>query len=53
MPALTSSDIYYSTTPIDLKAQYNVTTAGRKTILITGGARGLGEGMLRRFALLG
>ncbi|CUS15433.1 unnamed protein product, partial [Tuber aestivum] len=50
---LSTSDVYYSTTPIDLKAPYNVTTAGRKTILITGGARGLGEGMLRNFAKLG
>lgn len=47
------SEVFYSESPIDLSVPYDVTTVKGKTILITGGASGLGAGMFRKFAGLG
>lgn len=50
---LTPDEVLYSQTPIDLSKPYDESTVKGSTIVITGGARGIGEGMLRRFAPLG
>lgn len=50
---LPASEVRYSESPIDLDVPYDATTAKGKTILITGGASGLGAGMFRKFASLG
>lgn len=50
---LPTSEVLYSESPIDLSVPYDATTVKGKTILITGGASGLGAGMFRKFASLG
>ncbi|KAI5846272.1 hypothetical protein DFP73DRAFT_476417 [Morchella snyderi] len=50
---LTPGEVLYSQTPIDLSKPYDESTVKGTTIVITGGASGIGEGMLRRFAPLG
>lgn len=50
---LSASEVLYSESPIDLAVPYDEETAKAKTILITGGASGIGEGIFRKFAALG
>lgn len=50
---LPTSEVLYSESPIDLSVPYDATTVKGKTIIITGGASGLGAGMFRKFASLG
>lgn len=50
---LSPSEVMYSQDPIDLTAPLDPAAVKGTTIVITGGASGIGEGMLRRFAALG